>query len=90
MASTSTIAQTPAPTRELNLGIKLLKDRKFDEAIRVLRKVTGSDKTDAEGWYYLGVAYVYSEDFKKALRSQFADAHTGLAYALCLGESFRI
>jgi len=83
--------QDAATISDLDNGIKLLNAQKFDDAIEVLKKFTKTSKGDAEGWYYLGTAYLFKGDFKKgtacletaiSLRSNFAEAHTALSYAL--------
>ncbi len=87
------LSQTPAKTRspELESGIKLVTQNKGSEAIEILKQATTKNKEDAEGWYYLGFAYVQSGDMNKAipnleeatlLQPRYAAAHTALAYAL--------
>ena len=87
------LSQTPATTRspELESGIKLLSQNKNSEAIEILKQATTNNKEDAEGWYYLGCAYIKTGDMKKAvsnlevatrLQPRFSAAHTALAYAL--------
>ena len=83
--------QSTAPKTDLDNGINLLNARKFNEAIQVLKKITRTNKTEAEAWYYLGTAYIHTRDFKKAItcletanscREGFAEAHVALSYAL--------
>jgi len=85
--------QTPPPANtELAAAVKLLRDHRSKEAVGAFKKATGKNKTDGEAWYYLGVAYLQTGDFKKAssafqsaikLRSDLAGpAHAGYAYAL--------
>jgi len=83
--------QAASPTRDLDAGIKLLNERKIDQAIKVLKEVTAANQSDPEGWYYLGVAYVQCNDFKKAsksletaisLKTDFSEALTAFSYAL--------
>lgn len=92
----STFAQTvPANTSELRLrGIELYLQKNFSEAAGVLKQAVTKDKTDADAWYYFGLALIADpkglKDASKAfetavkLRPNFAAAHTGLAYALML------
>lgn len=89
-------AQTrPANTSTLRLrGIELYHQKKFSEAADVLKQAITKDKTDADAWYYFGLALIADpkglKDASKAfetavkLRPNFAAAHTGLAYALML------
>jgi tetratricopeptide (TPR) repeat protein len=78
-------------TQARDVGVRLLESGKIVEAIEVFKSLTLADKTDAEAWYFLGVAYINHDEFKKALssfekairlRPQYAEAHNGLAYAL--------
>ena len=92
----STFAQTgPANTSALRLrGIELYHQKNYSEAADVLKQAVTKDKTDADAWYYFGLALIADpkglKDASKAfetavkLRSNFAAAHTGLAYALML------
>lgn len=92
----SALAQTgPAnsPTSRLR-GIELYHQKKYGEAADVLKQAITKDKTDADAWYYFGLALITDpkglKDASKAfetavkLRPNFAAAHTGLAYALML------
>jgi len=75
-------------------GIELYHQKKYSEAADVLKQAITKDKTDADAWYYFGLALIAhpnglkdaSKAFETAvkLRPNFAAAHTGLAYALML------
>lgn len=75
-------------------GIELYRQKNYREAAGALKQATKKDKADADAWYYLGLAYLQDpkalKDASKAfetaakLRPNFADAHTGLSYALLL------
>ena len=92
----STFAQTvPTNTSALRLrGMELYHQKNFSEAAEVLKQAITKDKTDADAWYYFGLALIADpkglKDASKAfetavkLRPNFAAAHTGLAYALML------
>src|SRR6185369_4908589 len=92
----SAFAQTGlADTSTLRLrGIELYHQKRYSEAANLLKQVITKDKTDADAWYYLGLALITdpkswkesSKAFETAvkLRPNFAAAHTGLAYALML------
>ena len=92
----SAFAQTePANTLTLRVrGIELYHQKNFSEAADVLKQAITKDKTDADAWYYYGLALIADpkglKDASKAfetavkLRPKFAAAHTGLAYALML------
>ena len=93
MSSGVALSQTSPTTRspELESGIKLVTQNKGSEAIDILKQATTKSKEDAEGWYYLGFAYLQSGDMKKAitnlekatlLQPRYAAAHSALAYAL--------
>jgi len=85
----------PADSSALRLrGVELYHQKKYSEAAEVLKQAVTKDKTDADAWYYLGLALITdpkswkesSKAFETALklRPNFAAAHTGLAYALML------
>ena len=92
----SAFAQTgPADSSTLRLrGIELYHQKRYSEAANLLKQVITKNKTDADAWYYLGLALITdpkswkeaSKAFETAvkLRPNFAAAHTGLAYALML------
>jgi TonB family protein len=92
----SAFAQTgPANTSDLRLrGIELYHQKKYGEATDVLKQAITKDKTDADAWYYFGLALIAdpkglkeaSKAFETAVkvRPNFAAAHAGLAYALML------
>ena len=70
LLSSSTHAQQPIPNStspEKAHGIELYKQRKFDEAIQTLKKVSKSD--DVEVWHFLGLAYKHQGKRKDALES---------------------
>ncbi len=83
---------TPVPERER--GIELLSQRKFKDASKIFRKAVEKNKTDPEGWYYLGMALLEQENETKnaskafetalKLRPDFTAARTGLSYAFLL------
>jgi len=92
----SALAQAgSANTSDLRLrGIELYHQKNFSEAADVLKQAITKDKTDADAWYYFGLALIANpkglKDASKAfetavkLRPNFAAAHSGLAYALML------
>jgi TonB family protein len=94
--ASSAFAQTgPADTSAPRLrGIELYHQKHFSQAADVLKQAITKDKTDADVWYYFGLALIADpkglKDASKAfetavkLRPNFAAAHTGLAYALML------
>ncbi|MFN2497960.1 MAG: TonB family protein [Pyrinomonadaceae bacterium] len=75
-------------------AIELYGQRKFADASKLLRKVVKENKSDEEGWYYLGLSLVHQDkgtkDASKAfeaalkLRPNFAAARAGLSYSLLL------
>jgi Flp pilus assembly protein TadD len=79
------------PSQRLR-GIELYGQKKYGEAAEVLKKAVQKNKSDADAWYYLGLALLQNpktfKDSSKAfetttkLRPNFADAHTGFAYLL--------
>ena len=91
-----TLAQTvPATTSALRLrGIELYNQKKYSEAADLLKQAITNDKTDADAWYFLGLALIADpqglKDASKAfetavkLRPNFAAARAGFAYALML------
>lgn len=90
-ASHSALAQLPAKESPLERGVALIREERPAEAIVLLKDLTKREKTNAEAWYYLGVAYSALTDFKKAasafetaikLRPQFPEAHTAFSYSL--------
>jgi TonB family protein len=92
----SAFAQTvPTNTSALRLrGMQLYHQKNYLEAAAVLKQAVAQDKTDAEAWYFFGLALITNpkglKDASKAfetavkLRPNFAAARTGLAYALML------
>lgn len=93
---TSAFAQTrSANASALRLrGIDLYHQKNYSAATDVLKQAITQDKTDADAWYFFGLALITDskglKDASKAfetavkLRPNFAAAHTGLAYALML------
>jgi len=92
--SVNVLSQTPAAPEpsELDPIIKLVREKKSQEALNALKQKVKEDKNNAEAWYYLGVVYLQIADFKKAADA-FRDAiklkptpdaraHSGYAYAL--------
>ena len=84
-----------ASTSALRLrGIDLYHQKKYTEAADVLKQAITQDKTDADGWYFFGLALIADpkglKDASKAfetavkLRPNFAAARTGLACTLML------
>jgi tetratricopeptide (TPR) repeat protein len=81
-------------SEERERGIVLYKQGKFADAAKVFRTAVEKNKSDAEGWYYLGLALMQQpKEIKNAskafetglkLRPNFAAAHAGLSYALLL------
>ena len=74
-------------------GIQLYKDGNTRTAIDVLNSVVKRDKSDADAWYYLGLALTRDNQIAKARKAfetaitlvpNFGPAHTGLAYTLML------
>src|SRR5258705_1141959 len=92
----SAFAQTgPADSSKLRLrGIELYHQKNYNGAADVLKQAITQDKADADAWYFFGLALITDpkglKDASKAfetavkLRSNFAAARTGLAYALML------
>jgi TonB family protein len=90
-------AQQPATdaSPDRDQGIKLYRQGKLHEAIKILREVTRQHPQDADAWYFLGVAYYSDATFLYArdafehllsLRPDSADANAKLSYALILGS----
>ena len=74
-------------------GIQLYKDGNTKAAIDVLTSVVKRDKSDADAWYFLGLALTRDNQISKGrkafetattLAPNFGPAHTGLAYTLML------
>lgn len=97
LSTISAFAQTPPATASARLrGIDLYQQKKYSEAADVLKQAIGKDKSDADAWYYLGLALITdprslkdaSKSFETSvkLRPDFAGAHSGLAYALLLRD----
>lgn len=80
---------------EREKGIELYAQGKNKEAVAALEKAGKKTKTDAEVWNYLGLAYMKSEEVKKAVKSfekavnfdaQNPIYRTNLAYAYFLNN----
>jgi TonB family protein len=75
-------------------GIELYNQKKYGEAAELLKQAVKKNKSDADAWYYLGLALLQnprtyresSKAFETAtkLRPTFADAHAGFAYLLLI------
>lgn len=89
----SSSAQTASPDNSQRLrGIELYNQHNYSEAIRSLKQAVKKDKSDADAWYYLGLALFEDpkavKDSSKAfetatkLRPNFAAAHASFAYLL--------
>lgn len=85
-------AGLPIPASvDAKYGIELFRSGNNEGAIKALRDATKKDKTNADAWYYLGLALVKQREPKEAskafeatlrLRPDFVAARNGLAYAL--------
>ena len=96
VAASSVIGQTlkPIANPELTPAIQLIRQGESKKARDLLKKAVKKSKTDGEAWYYLGIAYLQLNDFKKGsdafknaieARPDLAPmAHAGYAYALVL------
>jgi TonB family protein len=82
-----------ASSDERERGFNLYKQGDIKGAIKVLSAVVNKNKTDADAWHYLGLAFNLDGRLKEArkafetatkLRPEFAAAHTGFAYLLFL------
>jgi TonB family protein len=78
-------------SEQRNRGIELYKQGDNKGAVKILGALVKKEKTDADAWYFLGLALVRDEDLKNArkafeatvkLKPDFGFAHTGLAYTL--------
>lgn len=92
-AHTAPCAQgQPIPASvDAKYGIDLFKSGNNDGALKALRDATRKDATNADAWYYLGLALVKGKkpkDARKAfeatlrLRPNFVAANNGIAYTL--------
>jgi TonB family protein len=89
-------AESPVASAQVQRGIDLYRQHKYADAAIALKRAVKEDKTDADGWYYLGLALIQDlkqlKDASKAfetaakIRPNFAAAHTGLAYTLLLRD----
>lgn len=96
IAASSVLSQTPTPDAnpELAPAIKLLRAGEHKKALEAFRKAVKKNDADGEAWYYIGVAYIQLNDFKKSSEAfqkaivrrpdLAAPAHAGYAYALAL------
>ncbi|HEX3187301.1 MAG TPA: tetratricopeptide repeat protein [Pyrinomonadaceae bacterium] len=96
VAASSFFGQTPkpSPNPELIPAAQLIRQGENKKAIGLLKKAIKKDKTDGEAWYYLGVAYLQTNDFKKGAEAfqkaiearpdLAAQVHGRYAYALVL------
>jgi Tfp pilus assembly protein PilF len=75
---------------ELEKGIELYKQEKYDDAARIFKNISKTNKNDAEVWNYLGLDYFNNEEYKDArkafikavkLSSQKSSYRVNLAYA---------
>ncbi len=79
-------------SEERQKGIELYREGKHEESKKQLRKAVARNKTDAEAWYYLGLALLQrGKDIKDAIKAfqtaiilqpNLAAAHIGLGHAL--------
>jgi TonB family protein len=76
-------------------GVKLYREGKLHEAIKILREVVQKHAEDADAWYFLGLAYYSDATFMYArdafehllsLRPDTVDANAKLSYALILAN----
>ena len=84
----------PIANPELTPAVQLIRQGESKKARELLKKAVKNNKTDGEAWYYLGIAHLQLNDFKKAsdafknaiqARPDLAPmAHAGYAYALVL------
>ena len=97
IAATNVFSQTS--NNDLAPAIKLVNERRSNEAIAALKQALKTNKQNAAAWYYLGVVHLQLNDFKKAsdafqeaiklkLESP-ANAHSGYAYALFRRGKFK-
>lgn len=54
---------------ELEKGIELYKQKKYEAAASVFKQLSKANKKDAEIWNYLGLAYFNNEKYKDARKS---------------------
>lgn len=101
-SSTFTICaqqQTSEPgSTEREQGIQLYRQKQYTESARLLKTAVSLNKSDEQGWYYLGLSLTQqakemknaSQAFETAikLRPKFAAARAGLSYTLLKREKF--
>lgn len=98
----SVFSQTPIMSSEGPFGpvVKLIHEGKKEEALNRLKRLVKEDKLNAEAHYYLGVAYLQNNDFKKATKAfqtamtlqpaLSASAHAQFGYALVLRNNLKV
>ena len=96
VAASSVFSQTlkPIANPELAPAVQLIRQGESKKARELLKKAVKKNKADGEAWYYLGIANLELNDWKKAsdafknaieARPDLAAmAHAGYAYALVL------
>jgi TonB family protein len=88
-------AQTKVPidSEDQQHAKELYRQGRFADAASLLRKVVKENKSDEEGWYYLGLSLLQSKGAKDAtkafetalkLQPNFAQARVGLSYSFLL------
>ena len=92
VASAQSPAKPVANSEEHLRGIELYREKKYAEAVKLLRKAVKKNATDGQSWYYLGLSLLHqpkemkeaSKAFETVLKLQpnSAAAHTGLSYSL--------
>lgn len=92
MSALAQSAQTTnAEARER--GIELYSQKKFAEAVKVLKATVKQDKNDYQAWHFLGLAEIEIDKIKDATKSLqnvvrlqpgFAPGHMGLSYTALL------
>jgi TonB family protein len=96
-ASAQDSSTTAAALTDKARGIELYRKNNLDGAIKALTAAVKEDRTDAEAWHILGLAYYNSGDGKNArkafeaealLRPDSSGAHTGVGYSLLLEHKF--
>ena len=70
----------------LRLAMLRAADKKYDEAISILKEVTEVDKENIKAWLILGNVYLKSKDYRSARKSfenVLANVSKHDSYALC-------
>lgn len=89
------LAQTApvAGTGDRDRGIELYNQKKFADAVKLLKTAVKKDKNDYRAWHFLGLAEIEIDKIKDATKSlqnvvklqpSFAPGHTGLSYTALL------